>query len=158
MDIPCLSPKCLEDTQVFAWGMCAANTPLWELSMLHYGAKSSKEAEKKETFPDFFATVIRLFLAPFFTRRPALISRPYIMFLVEQQQCMGELNFWLLLAGFFYRCTTRRYCFLRSTRDSMFVTLIAFLLRAHVNSLLSTQSWLIIILRNANIFGKYSLE
>ena len=62
------------------------------------------------------------------------------------------------LAGFFYRCTTRRYCFLRSTRDSMFVTLIAFLLRAHVNSLLSTQSWLIIILRNANIFGKYSLE
>ena len=101
MDIPCLSPKCLEDTQVFAWGMCAANTPLWELSMLHYGAKLPKEAEKKETFPDFFATVIRLFLAPFFTRRPALISRPYIMFLVEEQQCMGELNFWLLLAGFF---------------------------------------------------------
>ena len=47
MDIPCLSPKCLEDTQVFAWGMCAANTPLWELSMLHYGAKLPKETEEK---------------------------------------------------------------------------------------------------------------
>ena len=128
-------------TLKFLLEVCVPQTRLYEnYRCFTMEQNYQKKLRKRETFPDFFATVIRLFLAPFFTRRPALISRPYIMFLVEQQQCMGELNFWLLLAGFFYRCTTRRYCFLHSTRDSMFVTLIAFLLRAHVNSLLSTQS------------------
>ena len=158
MDIPCLSPKCLEDTQVFAWGMCAANTPLWELSMLHYGAKSSKEAEKKGDISRLFCYSDTTFSCSLL-HTTTCANFEAIHHVPHRGAAMyGGAQFLAPSRRLFYRCTTRRYCFLRSTRDSMFVTLIAFLLRAHVNSLLSTQSWLIIILRNANIFGKYSLE
>ena len=89
-------------TLKFLLEVCVPQTLLYEnYRCFTMEQNYQKKLRKRETFPDFFATVIRLFLAPFFTRRPALISRPYIMFLVEEQQCMGELNFWLLLAGFF---------------------------------------------------------
>ena len=137
MDIPCLSlAKCLQDTLEFlrrAAGGFSANTPLWELSMLHRGSKFQRRyTEIMRLFPTF-----PLFLAPCFTR-PALISRPYIMSM--EVLAAGGAQFLaprVLARLLFYRCTTRRYCF-RCCRSlsSMFVTLIAFLLRAHVNSLL----------------------